>query len=112
MQIMGIGIGVTVMLLLTLVRTDLLAGWQNRLPDDAPNYFLINIQPDQVDSIRSHLSTLLNNDIALYPMIRGRLTKINERNVNPDDYENPRANRLAAREFNYLTLIPCKTITA
>ena len=100
MQIMGIGIGVTVMLLLTLVRTDLLAGWQNRLPDDAPNYFLINIQPDQVDSIRSHLSTLLNNDIALYPMIRGRLTKINERNVNPDDYENPRANRLAAREFN------------
>ena len=100
MQIMGIGIGVTVMLLLTLVRTDLLTGWQNRLPDEAPNYFLINIQPDQVEGIRGHLSTLLNNDIALYPMIRGRLTKINDRNVNPNDYEDPRANRLAAREFN------------
>jgi len=88
------------MLLLTLVRTDLLAGWQNRLPDDAPNYFLINIQPDQVESIREHLSTSLKNDIALYPMIRGRLTKINYTHVNPDDYENPRATRLAAREFN------------
>lgn len=100
LQIMGIGIGVTVMLLLTLVRTDLLAGWQNRLPDDAPNYFLINIQPDQVEGIQNHLSISLNNDITLYPMIRGRLTKINDSNINPDDYEDPSANRLAAREFN------------
>tara|TARA_R110002095_G_scaffold152156_1_gene131753 strand:- start:590 stop:3079 length:2490 start_codon:yes stop_codon:yes gene_type:complete len=100
MQIMGIGIGVTVMLLLTLVRTDLLAGWQNRLPDDAPNYFLINIQPDQAEDIQAQLSASLNNPIQLYPMIRGRLTKINDNHVNPDDYENPRANRLATREFN------------
>jgi putative ABC transport system permease protein len=100
MQIMGIGIGVTVMLLLTLVRSDLLENWQNRLPDDAPNYFLINIQPDQVNGVRAYLSTAANDEIALHPMIRGRLKQINESPVNPDDYEDPRATRLAAREFN------------
>ncbi len=99
-QIMGIGIGITVMLLLTLVRTDLLENWQNRLPEDAPNYFLINIQPDQVDGVKSFLAHALQYEIELYPMIRGRLTKINDVAVNPDDYENPRASRLAAREFN------------
>ncbi len=100
MQITGIGIGVTVMLLLTLVRTDLLEGWQNRLPDDAPNYFLINIQPEQVRGIKAQLSASLNTDIELHPMIRGRLIKINDNIVNPNAYKDPRANRLATREFN------------
>lgn len=99
-QIIGIGIGVTVMLLLTLIRTDLLENWRSRLPDDAPNYFLINIQPDQVNDIRSFISKSLNAEIPLYPMIRGRLTEINDVVVNVDDYTNARAKRLAAREFN------------
>jgi putative ABC transport system permease protein len=88
------------MLLLTLVRSDLLENWQNRLPDNAPNYFLINIQPEQVNGVKAFLSNSLNNDIKLHPMIRGRLTQINGLPVNPDDYKDPRANRLAAREFN------------
>ncbi|MCZ6803169.1 MAG: FtsX-like permease family protein [Proteobacteria bacterium] len=59
-QIIGIGIGITIMLLLTLIRTDLLENWQNRLPDETPNYFLINIQPDQVSDVRTFLSDSLN----------------------------------------------------
>jgi putative ABC transport system permease protein len=100
MQITAIGIGVTVILLLTLVRTDLLEGWQNRLPDDAPNYFLINIQPKQVSGIKAQLSASLDTDIELHPMIRGRLIKVNDNVINPNDYKDPRANRLATREFN------------
>lgn len=99
-QVIGIGIGITVMLLLTLIRTDLLENWQNRLPEETPNYFLINIQPDQVNQIRTFLSGSLNKKIKLYPMIRGRLTQINDIPVNLDNYQNPRAKRLAEREFN------------
>jgi putative ABC transport system permease protein len=99
-QIIGIGIGITVMLLLTLIRTDLLENWKSRLPDDAPNYFLINIQPDQIAEVRSLLSNTLSENISLYPMIRGRLIKINDEAVNIDNYSNPRAKRLASREFN------------
>ncbi len=99
-QIIGIGIGVTVMLLLTLIRTDLLENWKNRLPDDAPNYFLINIQPDQVNDVRSFLLDSLNQEIPLYPMVRGRLIKINDEVVNSDYYINARAKRMVEREFN------------
>ena len=33
------------------------------------------------------------HDAELFPMVRGRLTAINERAVGPDDYDNPRAKR-------------------
>ncbi len=99
-QVVGIGIGVTVMLLLTLVRTDLLANWQNRLPENTPNYFLINIQPDQIESVKAYLEKYVSKDIGLYPMIRGRLTHINDNVVSEDDYANERAKRLATRNFN------------
>ncbi|TPW09110.1 MAG: hypothetical protein FD130_2650, partial [Halothiobacillaceae bacterium] len=46
-QMVAFGLGMMVLLLLTLVRTDLLTEWQGRLPDQAPNRFLINIQPEQ-----------------------------------------------------------------
>jgi len=99
-QIIGIGIGIMVMLLLTLVRSDLLENWRDRLPPDAPNYFLINIQPDQVEQVQSFLREELNVQSALYPMVRGRLVAINNRAINPDNYVDDRARRLASREFN------------
>ncbi|MBL1142559.1 MAG: FtsX-like permease family protein [Proteobacteria bacterium] len=99
-QIIGIGLGITVMLLLTLIRTDLLENWKNRLPENAPNYFLINIQPNQVEQLKSILLDSLDREIFLHPMIRGRLTKINDVAINIVNYNNPRAKRLATREFN------------
>jgi putative ABC transport system permease protein len=99
-QIIGIGLGVTVMLLLTLIRTDLLENWKNRLPEDAPNYFLINIQPDQTNDVKNLITNTLNKEISLHPMIRGRLIKINDEAVHEDNYIEPRAKRLATREFN------------
>lgn len=99
-QIIGIGIGVTVILLLTLVRTDLLTNWQNRLPATTPNYFLINIQADQVQTVQQFLSTSLAQTVQLHPMIRARLIKINQQSVKPEAYASSRAERLARREFN------------
>lgn len=99
-QIVAIGLGITVMLLLTLIRTDLLDNWQNRLPEGTPNYFLINIQPDDIDAVRQFVKLNLEKDSIFYPMIRGRLVSINDQEIKPDDYVEPRAQRLAAREFN------------
>jgi putative ABC transport system permease protein len=99
-QIVGIGIGATIMLVLTLVRTDLMVAWQDRLPPQAPNYFLINIQPDQVGDLHSFLDGHGVAAAELHPMVRGRLVRVNERTIHPDDYAEPRAQRLASREFN------------
>lgn len=99
-QILAIGLGVMVMLLLTLIRTDLLESWRDKLPDGTPNYFLINIQPDKVEELKSFLGQHTDLSNKIYPMIRGRLVAVNSRSVGPDDYEDARAKRLVSREFN------------
>ena len=63
--------------LLALVRSDLIAGWRQQLPPDAPNYFLINIAPAQQQSVAAYLSQHHLKASALYPMVRGRLTTKN-----------------------------------
>jgi putative ABC transport system permease protein len=52
-QMVAFGLGIMVVLLLAIVRTDLMAGWQEVLTDDAPNHFLINIQDDQHAELES-----------------------------------------------------------
>lgn len=99
-QVVGIGLGATVLILLILARTDLLDAWRNRLPPRTPNYFLINIQPDEADAVREFLFPRVGTDLEMFPMVRGRLVSINGRPVIPDGYEDQRAARLAAREFN------------
>lgn len=99
-QIIGIGLGFTVMLLLALIRTDLLENWRDRLPPGTPNYFLINIQPQEVRAIENTLYERGRVATDFFPMIRGRLVGINDRRVEADDYRDDRARRLVSREFN------------
>jgi putative ABC transport system permease protein len=101
-QVSAIGLGLMAILLLTLVRTDLISRWQNELPADAPNRFIINVQPDQLAEVRTFLGEagVVNPD--LYPMVRGRLTHVNDTAVTGQTYaeRGQRAQRLAEREFN------------
>ena len=99
-QVVALGLGLMALLILTLVRTDLLASWRASLPPDAPNHFLINVQTDAVEGVRAFLRERDLRDVELFPMVRGRLTALNGRAVGPEDYANPRAQRLVAREFN------------
>ena len=101
-QIAAIGLGLTVLLLLGLVRSDLLARWRESIPEDAPNQFVINIQQDQVDGVRALLVEQRLAQTTLFPMVRGRLAAVNGRAVSGEDYDDrgERARRLAEREFN------------
>lgn len=100
-QIVALGLGIMALLLLTLVRSDLLTSWQGSLPRDAPNRFIINIQPDQVAQLERFFAAQGMPHTVLYPMVRGRLTHINDKAVSPQDYQqDDRAARLVEREFN------------
>ena len=99
-QVLAISIGVMALTLLVLVRTDLLANWSNRLPPDTPNYFLINIQPGEVDAVSKFIDDRAGMAPSAYPMIRARLLTINGKAVDPDDYADERAKRFARRTFN------------
>jgi putative ABC transport system permease protein len=89
-----------VMLLLVVVRTDILQAWQHKLPEDAANRFIINIQPDQTQAVLDFFAQRTLSNVALYPMVRGRLTAINDQPVDAASFEDGRARRLVQREFN------------
>lgn len=99
-QAVALGLGLTTLLLLTLARDDLLASWQRSVPVDAPNRFVINIQPDQRQPVHDLFVARGLPAPELLPMVRGRLVAINGRPVVPADYEEERAQRLVEREFN------------
>jgi putative ABC transport system permease protein len=99
-QISALAVGMMAILLLTIVRTDLLQGWQQTVPPDAPNRFLINIQPDQVPTIETALRDAGINNLAFYPMIRGRVIEHNGEAIVAEDFQSPRAQRLLQRDFN------------
>jgi putative ABC transport system permease protein len=88
------------LLVLTLVRHDLVRAWQTTLPPEAPNRFVVNIQPDQVERINTFFERHRVSAPAMFPMVRGRLVQIGERRVSPAEYEDERARRLVDREFN------------
>lgn len=104
LQIVALSLGLMALLLLTLVRADLLAAWRQATPDDAPNHFMINIQPEQRAPIASELIQAGIEDAKLFPMIRGRLLAVGGRQVGPDTYQEDRARRLVEREFNLSTM--------
>ena len=99
-QIVALGIGLMALLTLTLIRGDLLAAWQTSLPRDAPNRFVINIQPDQIKPLADFFAAHGMAKPGVFPMVRGRLVRINDRSVSSADYSDDRARRLIDREFN------------
>lgn len=107
-QATALGLGLMALLVLTLVRADLLAAWRDTVPDNAPNRFVINLQPDQRADFLAQFEAAGLSVPTVQPMIRGRLVAINDTPVSPEDYEDPRAQRLAEREFNlsYGTELP------
>ncbi len=98
-QMVALAVSLMALLLLTVTRNDLLESWQKASPADAPNRFLINIQPDQQAAIAQRLRQEGLQNVELSPMIRGRLVKVNDQDINLDQYSE-RGRRMLDREFN------------
>ncbi|WP_312310457.1 ABC transporter permease [Stenotrophomonas indicatrix] len=77
MQLVGLSLSLCALLLLAVIGPGLLQQWRERLPADTPNYFLINIQPEQRDSVLATLQGLGAHDASIEPMATGRLIAIN-----------------------------------
>ncbi len=99
-QVSSLAVGLLALVLLVLLRTDLIASWRQATPPDAPNRFVINIQPDQADAFRQTIESAGVRRYDWYPMIRGRLVAINGQPIVPESYTDDRAQRLVEREFN------------
>ncbi|MDG1204129.1 MAG: FtsX-like permease family protein [Pseudomonadales bacterium] len=117
LQILVFGLAIMLLLILFLVRTALIADWQAQIPVDAPNHFAMNISPEDVEPINK---LLVDNGIRsqpLYPMISGRISKVNgevakereereEREVQTDDDEDRGPRATSNRNLTYAGEIP------
>ena len=99
-QIVAFGLGLTVLLLLALVRNDLLQDWQRTLPADAPNHFLINIAPGDADALGAFLADHGVARPAFAPWVRARLVAINGQPLKQRMPRTDRGRGFAEREQN------------
>ncbi len=96
----SIGVGVMVMATVAMVKVSLLSALEDRIPEDAPTFFFIDIQPDQTPSferiVRAHTPT---GTYALTPVVRARLGSLNGAPVNPEAHTDTRNGWYFTREY-------------
>ncbi len=85
--------------LIWIVRGDLFDNWQQQVPDGTPNHFAINILPDKKYDFEQALKDKGLPASEFYPMVRGRLTHVNDVNVSEIFKEDEGPNALR-RELN------------
>ena len=107
-QVASLALGLTAVLLLSVTRNDLIEAWRRSAPPDAPNRFLLGVQPDQLKDVQAFFAAHKLAAPDLYPMVRGRLTAVNGKPVSEADFSEERAKRLVEREFNlsYMDRLP------
>jgi len=76
-QSLAFGLILLSMALIALLRGELLDTWQNQLPKNAPNYFALNILPDDKQAFTDRLIEVSAQSAPLYPVVPGRLISIN-----------------------------------
>ena len=99
-QVCALAVGLLALVLLILLRSDLVDSWRSATPADAPNRFVINLQPEQAQPFQGALRRSGVDKFDWYPMIRGRLVAVNDQAVSAQSYREDRAQRLVEREFN------------
>ena len=109
-QTTALGLGLMVIMLLTLVRGDLLNRWQAELPNDAPNRFVIGLQAEQTEQFSAAFQAAGLSAPTLFPMIQARFVQQNDQAITQNSFaeQSERAQRLAERNFNvsYMASLP------
>lgn len=99
-QLMTFSLALFLTLVLLFLRTELLAQWQQQVPPDAPNHFLVNIAADEKMPVEQQLTQAGLQVGAFYPMVSGRVTAVNREALadpdnQPDNTNKPTNNQAA-----------------
>ena len=102
----SIGVGVMVIVAIALIKTSLLLAIGERIPEDAPAFFFIDIQPDQkVDFERVVQEETRSPTYTLTPVVRSRLASLNGQPIDPEEHKGKRNGWYFTREY-VLTALP------
>ena len=77
-MVMSVGLGLAVLVAVTLIQANLAGEIRERLPDEAPAFFFIDIQPHQAAAFDAAVSGIVGaHDPQRVPTLRGRIVAIN-----------------------------------
>jgi putative ABC transport system permease protein len=96
----GFSLVLIAILLIAVVKDELMGEWEAQLPDDIPNYFLINIRSDDVAGIEEFLRQRQIEASTPYALVRARMSRINSIDVDKIRFSHPRGSHSAAHTFN------------
>ena len=75
--VLSLGIGLTVLVAVALVRASLSNEIETTVAEAAPAYFFLDIQPGQLDGFSGLVQAIPGARLAQVPMLRGRITRLN-----------------------------------
>lgn len=78
LQITALALGLSLITVLSVLRTDLLQRWQQQLPEGTPNQFVYGLPPFDLKAFEQQLKLHGWQSTPLYPNIRGRLVAKND----------------------------------
>jgi putative ABC transport system permease protein len=99
-QLTAFAHGIMMLLLLAVVRNDLLNDWRRSLPADTPNFFFINIPPDEHENFEKFLADRGAERARALPMVRARMTHINGKAIDAMTFTTDRGKQFATRDQN------------
>ena len=96
----GFSLVLIAILMIAVVKDEILGDWQAQLPEGIPNYFLVNINSEDIDAVGDFMRQNGIEASKPYALVRARLTQINGVDVERIDFSNPRAESLVQHTFN------------
>jgi putative ABC transport system permease protein len=76
-QMVGFSGAIALLMIMVVVRTSLIDEWRFQLAEDAPNHFLVNVAPYELDGVHDLVNAQNLETAGWYSMVRGRMTAIN-----------------------------------
>lgn len=102
-QILALALGLTAVLLVTVIRGDLFSQWQRDLPANTPNQFAVTIPVEEKAALAQALSQRQWPATDFYPVVRGRLVAINGEDTKQqraNDEQEAKSDNALNRELN------------
>lgn len=96
-QITALALGLSLITVLAVLRTDLLERWQQQIPAGTPNQFVYGLPPFDMPKLKAQIEQNHWNSTPLYPNIRGRLIA---KNGQPFAADLVKQNNSLRRELN------------
>ncbi len=97
LQITALALGLSLITVLAVLRTDLLDRWQQQLPEGTPNQFVYGLPPFDMPDLKAQLEQNGWKSTPLYPNVRGRLVAKNDQ---PFAEELVKSSNTLRRELN------------